>query len=96
MATNAQILDNVQKEKEIRIGIYSNINMLLGELEGYSEDIIRVFDKVDEYPWVISRIPAIIKGMQQNLNTLSKMDNIEWRGFYYGHGGSNSYPGKHT
>ena len=51
--------------------------MLLGELEGYSEDIIRVFDKVDEYPWVISRIPAIIKGMQQNLNTLSKMDNIE-------------------
>ena len=77
MATKAQILDNVQKEKEIRIGIYSNINMLLGELEGYSEDIIRVFDKVDEYPLVISRIPAIIKGMQQNLNTLSKMDNIE-------------------
>lgn len=77
MATKAQILDNVQKEKEIRIGIYSNINMLLGELEGYSEDIIRVFDKVDEYPWVISRIPAIIKGMQQNLNTLSMMDNIE-------------------
>lgn len=77
MATKAQILDNVQKEKEIRIGIYSNINMLLGELEGYSEDIIRVFDKVDEYPLVISRIPAIIKGMQQNLNTLSKIDNIE-------------------
>ena len=77
MATKAQILDNVQKEKEIRIGIYSNINMLLGELEGYSEDIIRVFDKVDEYPMVISRIPAIIKGMQQNLNTLSKIDNIE-------------------
>ena len=77
MATKAQILDNVRKEKEIHIGIYSNINMLLGELEGYSEDIIRVFDKVDEYPWVISRIPAIIKGMQQNLNTLSKMDNIE-------------------
>ena len=77
MATKAQILDNVQKEKEIRIGIYSNINMLLGELEGYSEDIIRVFDKVDEYPLVTSRIPAIIKGMQQNLNTLSKMDNIE-------------------
>lgn len=77
MATKAQILDNVKKDNEIRNGIYSNINMLLVELEGYSDSIIQVFGDSAEYPWVANRLPAIIKGMQQNLDTLCKMDTIK-------------------